>query len=295
MTQSSGVQARKKNGKSAKPRGRRRNSRYAIFVLLLSCILFLSGGIRIHKSSPAHRAEIAANVEALSMLENRQTVDLDAVANEKYMNKLRERGGVLVDDLPAEQDRIMNLSEWSKGDFARWFSDAAILGDSITEAAASYGWLSKPPVYAKIGISVSGKMELLDDVEAAQPKVIFLCFGMNDVEHYKSRVDVFIERYRDCLSRLKSSLPNAVIYVNAVFPVSEKKLAKQSVFQYVDLYNQGLEQLCREMDVFYIDSGFILRRNPDYFDQDGQHPISRFYPLWLTYFADIAGLSNDDE
>lgn len=125
--------------------------------------------------------------------------------------------------------------------------------------------------------------------------ILFLSGGMNDVEHYKSRVDVFIERYRDCLSRLKSSLPNAVIYVNAVFPVSEKKLAKQSVFQYVDLYNQGLEQLCREMDVFYIDNSFILRRNPDYFDQDGQHPISRFYPLWLTYFADIAGLSDDDE
>ena len=147
---------------------------------------------------------------------------------------------------------------------------------------------------AKGGVRISGDLELLDEIEAAAPSVIFLCFGMNDVGVYKENVSTYVSRYTDALLRLRNSLPDAIIYVHATFPVNAKALEKRSTYGFIDLYNEEIKKVCPQLGVYYVDSGFLLLEKPELYDADGIHPKRYFYPLWLTYLADIAGLNEDE-
>ena len=291
--------AGKAKKKKKQSRKKKRTSPLAGIALLavaaLALVFYFMGGLRVHHGSRKAQADIRNNVAVLSQLERQAPVDLNEEARQKRLALLRSRNGILVDDLNGEQRRILNLDDVKKADLARWFSNAAIVGDSLTMAIAEYKWLSAPPVYAKIGISVSPELKLFDSVEAADPDIIFLCFGMNDIEAFKENVGRFIERYTATIQRLQENVPNAIIYINSVFPVSEKTLAKKSYFSNVDLYNQELRKMCDQLGVFFVDSTFLPRENPGFYDADGMHMKSRFYPLWLTYLADVTGLSNDDE
>lgn len=258
----------------------------------LSVFFFVSGGLP--EKRYIRQAMIEDNVRLLSTQEHAAPVRWTKVPPSPTPEMQLPNETPQVFDLAAEKQKIIALQDWSKASFHRWFRDAAIAGDSLTFSTVEYEWLGTPPVFAKIGARVSDEMPLLDDLEAACPSVIFLCFGNNDIESYGKQVEHFIQRYTACIVRLKTTLPDAEIYVNALFPVKEHRIRKNSDFQYISLYNEELQKMCRDLDVTYIDSNFIPEAFPEYFEPDGQHMKTRFYPRWLTYLADLAGLSKDE-
>ena len=285
-------------GRRAKRGAKRRRISGAALALgaaaLLAAVLFLSGGVSVTRPDPARQALIRENVARLAALEAREPVDLDLEARQKRLALIDSRGGIMVDDLAAEQERIMALSNWTKAELRAWFSDAALVGDSLTLGASSYGWLDAA-VYADKGARVSTAGELLDAVEAARPATVFLCFGVNDIAAYKSNVSTFLKRYAACVQRLQASLPYSAIYINAVFPATPTVAKNREYYKYLDDYNAGLRQMCQALGAYYVDSGFILQRRPELYSDDGMHPKKDFFPLWLTYLADIAGLSDYGE
>ena len=44
------------------------------------------------------------------------------------------------------------------------------------------------------------------------------------------------------------------------------------------------------MGCTYIDNSFIVDGNENMYEPDGEHVIRDFYPKWLTYMAEMAGL-----
>ena len=266
----------------------------ALFVIALAALgMYLAGGLRVARPDPSKRAEIDANVAALAELAARPPVDLDAAARQRRWETLQARNGIMVDDLAAEQQHILNLEPGSKADLIRWFEKTALVGDSVVDDLVNYGWLSAP-VYAKIGIRASAELGLLDAVEAARPSVIFLYFGMNDMEVYGAKVNIFYERYTAMVQRLRASLPDSVIYVNAIFPCAERVREKKSYYEHRDDYNAALREICKNEQVYYVDASFILENKPELINNDGIHMKRSFYPYWLCYLADIAGLTNDE-
>lgn len=273
----------------------RRTGRYGLALLccaLLAVALYLSGGVKETRGAQGSRDEAAQSRALLEAMQARAPADLDAEIKRQYRALLAERKGIMIDDVAAEQQKILSLTEWNKADFARWFDGTAIVGDSIINQVRSYGWLDAP-AFSKGGIHLSVDLELLDDVEAAQPSVIFLCFGMNDVGVFQERVDRYVERYSNVIKRLQRNIPDAVIYVHAALPVTEKCLQEDPNFQYIDLYNAEMEKACPELGAYFIDSGFILKAKPELYHRDGRHPRENYYPLWLTYLADMTGLNHD--
>ena len=262
-------------------------------LLLLSLILYASGGFGVHRAEEISSAELDKNVALLRAAEQGPIPDLHAEARAMRRALLEERGGIMVDDLEAEKQRILQLEEWNKPDFKAWFADSAIVGDSIIRASLLYGWMDSS-VYAKGGVSISADLELLDEVEAAHPGYIFLAFGSNDVGKTKGKTNIFIKRYRGCLERLQASLPDAIIYIVAIPPVNEKALSRRSVYAKIPEYNAALQELAKEMGVFFLDTGFLLESKPELYDADGIHPKRNYYPLWLTFVADVAGLSHEE-
>ena len=225
-------------------------------------------------------------------MEAREPVDLNAELKRRRREQLAAQNGILVDDLAAEQQKILALTEWSEADLTRWFDNTAIMGDSIVRQTRLFHYLDAP-VFAEGGIHLSVELDMLDQVEAAAPSVIFMCFGMNDVGVFEERVDRYIGRYSACIRRFQISMPEAVIYVQAILPVTDKALKDHSDYQYIDLYNAEMEKMCKELGAYFIDASFILEAMPELYAPDGVHPRREYYPMWLTYLADIAGLSNE--
>ena len=259
---------------------------------LIGIALYLSGGVKEYRGDQGSRAEAKQSRAILESMQAQAPVDLDAEIKRRYRETLAARKGIMIDDIEAEQQKILSLTEWNKADFARWFDGTAIVGDSIINQVRSYGWLDAP-AFSKGGIHLSVELPLLDEVEAARPSVIFLCFGMNDVGVFKERVNLYVERYSNVIRRLQRNLPEAVIYVHAALPVTEKCVQEDPSFQYIDLYNAEMEKACPELGAYFIDSGFILKARPDLYHQDGRHPRDGYYPLWLTYLADMTGLNHE--
>ena len=256
--------------------------------------LYLSGGTQSHTGTPGADAEIAASRAMLTQLAQQAPVDLNAELKRQRKEELKAKNGLLVDDLEAEKLKILAMTDadWSKADITRWFENAAIVGDSIIRQVRLFHFLDAP-VFAEGGIHISVELPLLDEVEAAAPSVIFLCFGMNDVGVFEDRVDRYVGRYTNVIRRLQASLPEAVIYVCAALPVTPERLAEEPKYGYLDLYNREMEKACPEAGAYFIDSSFILEAHPEWYNVDGRHPRKEYYPMWLTYLADLAGLNHD--
>ena len=279
-------------------RSRRRGRGHMGLVLMAftaaSVLMYLSGGIRAHTGTQGADAEIAASRARLTQLSQQAPVDLDAELKRQRKEELKAKNGLLVDDLEAEKQKILAMTDadWSEADITRWFENTAIVGDSIIRQVRLFHFLDAP-VFAEGGIHISVELPLLDEVEAAAPSVIFLCFGMNDVGVFEDRVDRYVSRYTNVIRRLQASLPEAVIYVCAALPVTPERLAEEPKYGYLDLYNREMEKACPDAGAYFIDSSFILEAHPEWYNVDGRHPREEYYPMWLTYLADLAGLNHD--
>ena len=257
-------------------------------------LMYISGGARSHTGTPGADAEIAASRARLTQLSQQAPVDLNAELKRQRKEELKAKNGLLVDDLEAEKQKILAMTDadWNEADITRWFENAAIVGDSIIRQVRLFHFLDAP-VFAEGGIHISVELPLLDEVEAAAPSVIFLCFGMNDVGVFEDRVDRYVGRYTNVIRRLQASLPEAVIYVCAALPVTPERLAEEPKYGYLDLYNREMEKACPDAGAYFIDSSFILDAHPEWYNVDGRHPREEYYPMWLTYLADLAGLNHD--
>ncbi len=170
------------------------------------------------------------------------------------------------------------------------FAQTAIIGDSITESIWEYGYLDQDVVISKRGLSVANANDQFATAISTNPRVVFLSFGSNDLESYLDNVDGFISGYRTQLQKLKDSLPGVPIYINLILPLTEGAIAATPALQYYPQYNEALLSLCQEMGCTPLDEAFIVEANPDMYEPDGQHVIASYYPMWLTYMAEMAGL-----
>ena len=225
---------------------RRRSGRAGLLLpvcAVIAALLYLTGGAREYRAARGAEGEIAASRALLEELENRTPADLNAERDRQRREAPIARNGILVDDLEAEHQKILALTDCNMAEIARWFDGTAIVGDSIVRQLRLFHMLDEP-VFAEGGIHLSVKLSLLDEVEAASPSVIFLCFGMNDAGVFQDRVDRYAERYSNVIRRLQASLPDAVIYVHAALPVTEECLREEPDYQYLGAYNEVMRQVC---------------------------------------------------
>lgn len=262
--------------------------------LALGLVMLLSGGTKTHRGTPGTADQVVASRRRLEDLAAREPIDLNAELKKRRKEELKAKNGILIDDMEAEHQKILSMTDadWSYADFARWFQNAAIVGDSIIRQVRLYEFLDAP-VFAEGGVHISVDMELLDQVEAAKPSVVFLCFGMNDVGVFKDQIDLYVDRYSHIIRRLQISLPDAAIYVHAALPVSDKLMKEEPKYRWLAPYNEAMKAVCPELGAYYIDSSFLVEGRPDVFREDGVHPREEYYPMWLTYLADLSGLNHE--
>ena len=256
-------------------------------LFILAVIFYCLGGISVYSSSSADIAEISNTVSRLARLEQRSPVDAASVKKNREVN-------VDIDLLKAELLEHYGDYDYNAENFRRWFEDAAIVGDSVAEAIKEFEWVNEVNVQSEIGIGLYSSENVIEGTEWLMPSTIFLTFSANNIKSYDVYVEGFINDYTGIITRLRESIPYAEIYVQGILPCHPDRVWEYPYYEYLDEYNSAIMDMCEELGVHYFDMGFVCEANPDIYAEDGIHPRWPFYPLWLTYMAEISGLAEQE-
>lgn len=213
----------------------------------------------------------------------------DISQTEKQLQELKKEDREKA--LTQAQDGITNESTLLNDvEIRQAFQGAVIIGDSITESIVEYGYLDTDVVISKRGLSVAAADEQIQTAISLHPSTIFMAFGSNDLETYESDYQSFIDAYRIQIKKLQEALPDSPIYINGILPLLPSAIEAIPALGYYPDYNEALIRLCEEMDCTFIDNSFIVEGNDSIYEPDGEHVIQEYYPKWLTYMAQTAGL-----
>ena len=134
-----------------------------------------------------------------------------------------------------------------------------ILGDSITTGFTVYDVLDTSKVVAEKGMHLEQTGDLIRTAAELKPEVLFLALGLNDISGTDGDTDAFIEKYKAVLANVREQMPDAVLYINCVLPVSAQKEEEEPVYAKIPDYNTALKAMCDEEGITFIDNTEIVK------------------------------------
>ena len=187
-----------------------------------------------------------------------------------------------------EKEEKQATEDWQNRPLSEKFAHAVILGDSITTGFTVYDVLDTSKVVAEKGMHLEQTGDLIKTAAELKPEVLFLALGLNDISGTDGDTDAFIEKYKAVLANVREQMPDAVLYINCVLPVSAQKEEEEPVYAKIPDYNTALKALCDEEGITFIDNTEIVK--DEYYEQDGEHMKSEYYPIWAEHMAEVAGI-----
>ena len=191
-----------------------------------------------------------------------------------------------------EDEAVMNSEDvdiYNK-DYNGIFEDTIFMGDSITEGLYYMEVIDKSKVVASMGASILKAKEELPKVVSLAPKRVVLLYGMNDVILFDesnewTSIDSFKANYKELLQTLKNQLPYAEIYVQSPLSVEEGNInaSPRLTNDNIDKFKIAVEEICKEVDVHYVDINFIVKNDSTLRAEDGIHLNYDFYVQWLSF------------
>lgn len=286
-------------------RRRRRRSRTMDVLLMVVMI-----GLSLMALSAGAQAFVAWGADAVSTVENSVT-EIGGRSAEKI--KTDDALVPKTDEVPSAnlpeptQDQASpELSEnydYSKPvppsdpvDLA-YFDDAVFIGDSRTEGLFLNTSLSNATSFAHMGLmvdtvftrplfNVNGeKVPVIDAIKKAEFSKVYIMLGINETGWAYS--SIFIQKYGEIIDAIREINPDALIYVQAILPVSQKVSSTHSYVKNPKIieYNQLLLQMAEEKQVYYIDTASAVAGEdgslPDDAAPDGIHLARSYCQRWL--------------
>lgn len=180
-----------------------------------------------------------------------------------------------------------------------YFDDAVFIGDSRTVGLHDYGGLDHSDFYATVGMNiydlwkeafcnVDGKKVTLEEaLKAKQYKKVYFQIGINEMG--RGTLDGFMNEYQNAVEKFKTLQPDAVIYVQAIMHVTQKKSDSDPIFNNpgIDARNQRIQQLADGVRVFYIDVNEVVCDDQGGLKQeltfDNLHLYGSKYNIWVDF------------
>ena len=170
--------------------------------------------------------------------------------------------------------------------------NAAGVTEELAEKSSSgftvYDVLDTSKVVAEKGMHLDQTGDLIRTAAELKPEVLFLALGLNDISGTDGDTDAFIEKYKAVLANVREQMPDAVLYINCVLPVSAQKEEEEPVYAKIPDYNTALKAMCDEEGITFIDNTEIVK--DEYYEQDGEHMKAEYYPIWAEHMAEVAGI-----
>lgn len=181
-----------------------------------------------------------------------------------------------------------------------FFNDVMFVGDSITTGIDLYDIVNGCSVVAYTGINTSTilskavvrnkqgtKVTFLNAMKEYNPKHIFIMLGINGIA-FQSKEN-FLTGYRQFVDAVKAQHPNAIIYLQSILPVTNKKQNADKRFanSKINSYNEGIQALALEKNVYYLNVAEAFKdaygNLPSNASSDGVHFGPAHYRLWIEY------------
>lgn len=253
-------------------------------LIAVFCIVVIVIGIivcvQIKKSRPNQYEKNRKQLEKLEQADisttEKQWDDLEG-ANEKT-------------EIDTSKRNQYGVVELDNATIKKAFSGTVVVGDSFSEALDVYGLLDEGSVIYKRGASVNEIDDLIQNVISMKPSTVIMEFGCNDLQMYNTDIDGFINQYQSEIQKIKDALPDTMICVNSILPMTEEKVKEKAGREKQPEYNEAIEKMCDENGYLYIDSCFIVEADSSLYEQDGIHMKKQYYEQWLSYIVEKAGL-----
>lgn len=186
--------------------------------------------------------------------------------------------------------------------------DALLIGDSRQQGFGLYSGIKGMTVYADKGNTVFsvfdkafidlgapyGKVTLPQalSLEPGKYKKIYVMFGINEMGWGNS--ETLKEAYYKLVDMLKSYEPNAVIFLESILPVTERKASQSKYFRSERIVerNEYIKEVARDEHVAYLDlhsvycneEGFL----PKEYAADGVHLKAQYFSAWTDFLLSHA-------
>ncbi|MBQ9505283.1 MAG: hypothetical protein IJU93_09780, partial [Lachnospiraceae bacterium] len=135
----------------------------------------------------------------------------------------------------------------------------------------------------------------LDQMMAAEPDKydkIYLKFGLNELGW--GNEEIFSQNYYALIDMLKYYQPNAVIYVQGIFPVTKSKAANSKIYDIdrIEMRNKTLRQIAENEHVAFLNLAPVYADEEGYLPEDyapdGIHLKSQYIEQWKEYLKSHA-------
>ena len=193
-----------------------------------------------------------------------------------------------------------------------YFTDAALLGDSLTVGFSDYsinlggalicGYTGVGPDAivnrSAVKSSVRGSEVAMDVLTAAQPKKLYVLLGTNTLTTLGA-ADRFLAYYGQMLDQLRQALPGCVIYVQSIPPVRPQAAAEKPglASDVLRSVNEQLAKLAADKGCVYLDLWETFADENGNLKEmlaapDGVHfSAGNGYGAWVTYLRNHAKYS----
>lgn len=180
-----------------------------------------------------------------------------------------------------------------------WFSDAAFLGDSLTDGLLLYSGIRGAANLSYKGLTVqsvrtdnvirtdAGKVTPLSALEQKTYGKIYILLGVNELGWYND--ERFSRAYGELIDLVRKAQPDAQIYLQTLLPVTAEKSAGHEWLRNdkVEVYNGLIAALAEEKQVYLLDThaAFVDEDGalPAEGSTDGVHLTKSYYKIWLDY------------
>jgi len=185
-----------------------------------------------------------------------------------------------------------------------YFDDALFIGDSRVVGLGSYAGFPNATYAASVGLGIytlldkkfvqiegsSQKQTVRDLLSQKQYGKIYIKVGANEMG--TGTEERFRKTYREVVEEIISLQPNAVIFVQGVLHVSEKKSKGEKYINNanIDVRNEGLAELADGKRIFYLDMNYLyddengnMAAN---YTGDGIHLKAQYYGAWRQYLLE---------
>lgn len=179
------------------------------------------------------------------------------------------------------------------------FASAVFIGDSLTYGINEYSVAKNAGVYADNGmstsnvltkkVSISGTSQLVADaLKQAKPSKVYILLGSNDINWMSQ--STFITNYGKVIDSLKAAAPDAVCYVQSIFPVTAAYEKTTGITNdKINTFNSALTKLCSDKGVKYVDVSTALMGTDGKLlpnaASDGYNIKKAYYKTWFDYLT----------
>lgn len=156
-----------------------------------------------------------------------------------------------------------------------------IMGDSRAVAFGTYGFMDERHVLAEGGKRCSEVETHFEELKIANPKIVVLAYGLNDIGWGFDEPSDFAEYMCSVIDIIQDLLPDAYIYLQSILPPNENGIKQAEVYGLAREWNEGIKEYVESHGYRYLDIEWLADEYGDeYFGEDGVHFYAGFYKYW---------------